>query len=1045
MDINNFRIDGWQHIPVGTYPSSGQLKTYDKDFILLHRKRKIEDFLKKSSEKDFRKSVKQRLSSAGSNAPIGLQKKDLTPHVAQQAEVQAKHNDTEQKIELTHFSEYPSLIATRRKRDSLLIGFDSEWVSPVEGVARTVDDMLSWQFAVVKDDELWEFVFIKIGKKSLSLDLALGRILDEIGFIAIDIRRIHRYEACNKYVDGNPVTCVYDSWQEAYQNSLYIYRDGRFTNELISNQPDRFCKRSERDWAYFHSYVDYSAMDYSSVTIVCHTGKVDLSSLGTSSSFDRDILQYCSDVQGGSITLRPIRIAPKSVDASHGRNVFLHPVSLSIADTMCHVPAKQKTLQSLGEVLGIHKIKLPEKPTKYIEHMDMLLRDNICLFLEYASTDSVVTLMYASALYGFNQEIPVTITSASASVMKKSIMEYLNCENDVDYNRIYRGLCSVNHGICELIDRPGYIENSSLEPISDKSHSIQFYASQAFHGGYNSCSEVGYYRRLTFDYDLRNAYPTAMCVVPDIDWDEPIYNEIICRELTLQDWYVDGILNPLLPFVAYVQFEFSPNVKYPCIPINVDGIPIFPRTSEGLKGVYACGPELYLAVCLGATVYCERGYIMNRLMKDDQTESYSLRSSVKRLVEDRNRAKQTHGKGSLEELILKTMVNSGFGKIAQNVIQKNTWSAYKDMMESLGCSQITNPVSACLITSIVRAVLLAAENQAGEQGYMTYSVTTDGFISDMPLRILKKLDLFGFRQCMEKSRLFLTDGADAELWEIKHSQSDLLNFTTRGNVSLVVSNDAKGIVGGVCAHNGAKSPFETDSYEDRLWLMDAVLSRTGAVACEDKEWTSFKELARGKELTIKTVLRQIHMDFDMKRKPVRKSFESIKPEIEGKTYEIANFTTEPFDTVDEYRKYRQKKSNITVLRTLHDWNLFWWKIDTDAYSIKGKDIEWAKLMSCIMGYRAGMWDIPAISAMQMKSRKVIDELRNRKKVSDEISERKTMVSDICRWVNRHNHSNRQFKPDNWKNARRPERLSSLLPMSIIGDLLIEMQSDYIQE
>lgn len=68
----------------------------------------------------------------------------------------------------------------------------------------------------------------------------------------------------------------------------------------------------------------------------------------------------------------------------------------------------------------------------------------------------------------------------------------------------------------------------------------------------------------------------------------------------------------------------------------------------------------------------------------------------------RKQAKKDHGKGSLEELILKTMVNSGYGKTAQNVIQKNTWTAFKDEMEDIGCSSITNPVSAAMITSIVR-------------------------------------------------------------------------------------------------------------------------------------------------------------------------------------------------------------------------------------------------------------------------------------------------------------------------------------------------------
>jgi hypothetical protein len=41
----------------------------------------------------------------------------------------------------------------------------------------------------------------------------------------------------------------------------------------------------------------------------------------------------------------------------------------------------------------------------------------------------------------------------------------------------------------------------------------------------------------------------------------------------------------------------------------------------------------------------------------------------------------------------------------------------QDEMEDIGCSAITNPVSATMITSIVRATLLAAQNQVESLGY----------------------------------------------------------------------------------------------------------------------------------------------------------------------------------------------------------------------------------------------------------------------------------------------------------------------------------------
>ena len=86
-------------------------------------------------------------------------------------------------------------------------------------------------------------------------------------------------------------------------------------------------------------------------------------------------------------------------------------------------------------------------------------------------------------------------------------MNYLGCENSKQFNRKYRGLKTVCHGLVPRNDRPGYIESTSLEPISDKANTIQYYASQAYHGGYNASSDIGYFSQITFDYDLQNAYP----------------------------------------------------------------------------------------------------------------------------------------------------------------------------------------------------------------------------------------------------------------------------------------------------------------------------------------------------------------------------------------------------------------------------------------------------------------------------------------------------------------------------------------------------------
>ena len=156
------------------------------------------------------------------------------------------------------------------------------------------------------------------------------------------------------------------------------------------------------------------------------------------------------------------------------------------------------------------------------------------------------------------------------------------------------------------------------------------------------------------------------------------------------------------------------------------------------------------------------------------------------------------------------------------------------------------------------------------------------------------------------------------------------------------------------------------------------------------------------------------MDFDMKRKPIRGSFTTDRVIVEGQEYEIAHFDTEPFRNIEEFRLYRNKKKLTDVLRTESDWEIFWLKLDLNATGAQPRNMEWAILNSCIMGYRSGRWDIPGLND-------------------------KT-VEEKCEWINAHNSSDRKFKPSDWKNARRPERQANMLPREMIESKLEELMN-----
>lgn len=305
--------------------------------------------------------------------------------------------------------------------------------------------------------------------------------------------------------------------------------------------------------------------------------------------------------------------------------------------------------------------------------MSSFLLSNPVKYMEYAITDSIIVLQYSTALWGQNQTMPLTVSSAAVRSAVPQLSKALNVlpDNANDFDRKFRGLTRISHGrqlIINKYNKPSYIEDTSLVPLNDDCRILHEYAKNAYHGGYNGSSIIGYYDKVTtYDYDLINAYPTCMCLVPDVDWCNSvvIQREIYNRPIILQDFRT-----PFDPMFGYIRFRFPESVKYPCIPVSVEGCLIFPQSSEGLDGVYASGPEIYLALRLGAEITAVRVYVGTVLVDDDLQISHSLYHTVKQLVVDRKCVQDTIGKGTIPDFLLKTAVTSLYGKTAQDVVEK---------------------------------------------------------------------------------------------------------------------------------------------------------------------------------------------------------------------------------------------------------------------------------------------------------------------------------------------------------------------------------------
>lgn len=836
-----------------------------------------------------------------------------------------------------------------------------------------VRTLLSYQFSVVDpldDSMMVRVVFLCLGRHRLRLFTALRVVWEEAGLW------------------NHPLVA-----SDPQMTARGVHRDSFWDDERdVTRESTR--SPEQRRWNRLHKHGV-------PLILAAHYGKADLTAFYIGPGCVDHVRQVTS-AAGGYVTLEPFRV--RGTTSKHNDGRWWLPFSIVVSDSVAHAPADKRKLSALGVACGQPKVELPPGA---ISRMDLYLRDHPLDFLHYASSDPVVVIEYFERLYGAGARPPVTLSSGAAIAFRSSVMTYwdrsgLDVGSRDAFMLRFGGLVKSDGETVQSESGRSYYEQRGLEPYDGSARTVIDYCANAYHGGLNLCPIPGYYPGSnTQDYDLQSAYPTAMALVRDVDWaheDGVIEETIENRELTLDD-----VPDPLTPFTAWVSFEFPEDVLFPCLPIFTDGCPMYVRTSEGRTGAPVMGPEVHLALKLGAKVFCQRGYRLRELRLADGSPSFALRAGVVQMVKDRAAAKAVFGKKSLEELAIKTMANSCYGKTAQDVAQQNAWDAHAQEMDSVGGSAITSPYHAATTTSFVRGQLLAAANELSSLGYRFFSVTTDGFITDAPPDVVHGLGLHGLAAVAADSRAILADG-DRTIWEVKHRQEDLLNITTRGNVAL---NE-----GGVLAKNSFRSPEGVhESGGERRHFFDLVVSRSGRIPNPVKVFPSHRELScvRGRaDFVARINNRSLSMDFDCKRRPdLSRLTVEHAVDSDGVAHEVASFPTLPWETIDDCLRGRQVAKSMAdggCIRTAAQWRAWSVRFEHgDGHRIA--DVNRSILLSILIGHRQRLvgFDVPALSAPGRS-----------------VGERLDWLSGWGLGV---------VKESDWKNARRPDRAGQVLAPS----------------
>lgn len=199
-----------------------------------------------------------------------------------------------------------------------------------------------------------------------------------------------------------------------------------------------------------------------------------------------------------------------------------------------------------------------------------------------------------------------------------------------------------------------------------------------------------------------------------------------------------------------------------------------------------------------------------------------------------------------------------------------------------------------------------------------------------------------------------------------------------------------------------------------------VVTREGRIPNGYDRHPSFQELSRTtdrRDFITSYVDRSVSMDYDLKRSPVMTSMtREMVPLPDGSSHEMATFTSEPWEQVEDCLRAREiarEMAQAGCLRTVSEWKD--WEIRFSHG--KGRRIvtpQRAVLMSIVMAHRQGVTTIPTLA------------------------DRSLSIAERLDWLGEWGLGT--VSRGDWDNARRPERASQMLPIDTLDPYLDRMTS-----
>jgi hypothetical protein len=599
-------------------------------------------------------------------------------------------------------------------------------------------------------------------------------------------------------------------------------------------------------------------------------------------------------------------------------------VKVSFRDTMTLAPAGLRSLDDLGRLLGVEKLKLSDDPEQeyfYKTHMGQLLEDDPALFERYAIRDAEICATYAANMIRASIDnlgtfdLPATLSSKGLKILKK-----FWADNDVD------GLAIVGNEVVEeriwSTKSNRHIKTKSVVSVPALSWNEQF-LTEAYHGGRGEQFWFGPAPEgIWYDYDLASAYPSAMTLIGTPDWSK-------C--LTITD--VDGLLSDRYSasdlVFANVNFEFPDDVRYPVLPVRTTYGLIFPQRGNSTTHI----SELRLAHRLGCKIDLVEGkYFRTVGGGDPGASAASIRpfaDFAKFCVDKRN----GYDKSSLQNQMWKEIVNSTYGKTGQGLRERRVYDLRDADTKLLPPSAITNPAFAAFITAFCRGVLGEIMN-ALPRDVSIFSVTTDGFLTTASPTQMKYATTGELCRFYQKARVFLSEKSD--IYEVKHIIRRPLGWRTRAQATLTPSEPEDWTGTGasptddsslVLAKGGIKLNSRLSKAEQNREILQVFARRQPTDLLNYTIGMGIRDMyVQGADFVDKDVTKRLSMEFDWKRKPATPHDAEIPGGLFANDKHLS-FSSRPWSDVRDFMLTRElweqfRISSPRCLKSLEDLRAF---------------------------------------------------------------------------------------------------------------------------